>query len=1143
MSNNLNNKIQQNDKGFFLTNWSLKNKTSVIIITLLIIFFGVGSYISMPKDLFPELKMPTIYVRTVYPGNSPIDIENLITRPLEKQIKSVDGIKNLKSTSVQDNSAIFVEFNTDVDVEEALNDVKDAVDKAKKDLPSDLDMDPMVMDIDFSEFPIMNINISGDYSLDDLKKYAEDLQDELENLDEIKRVDLKGALKREINIIVDLPRMEAMELTFNDIENAVKFENMTISGGDILLGENRRNIRVVGEFKNVSDIENIIVKHEMEKIVYLRDIAKVVDGYEEPKSFARLDGLPVVSLDVIKKSGENLLEATDKINLLIAEFKKTRFPADLQVTITNDQSQNTRNQISNLENSIIMGVILVVLVLLFFIGLRNSMFVGIAIPLSMFMSFAILSVMGVSMNLVVLFSLILALGMLVDNAIVVVENVYRLYAEKGMSPMRAAWNGVGEIAVPIISSTATTLAAFFPLLFWKDLMGEFMKFLPMTLIIVLSASLFVALVVNPVFLANYIKKEDAEYKPNLQKTLKYFGIFLVSGLFFLIIGKASIGNLFFAFSILTFINTYGLRPASIWFQNKLLPRLENLYERTLRYWLTGKRPVLLIAVYLPLLMVFSFILLGVRAPKVLFFPENEPKYINVFIEAPIGTDIVATDSIVKKIENQIFQLTKDYKDIISSIVSNVGEGSNDPNEGPSQGNTPNKARITISFVEFNKRNGKKSSDVMKMLSENVKDYPGIRISVDKNNEGPPVGKPINLEIIGEDFDKLLYLTDDIQRKIEAENIPGIEGLKIDLEVSKPEMIVSIDREKARMFGLSTAQIGTALRNALFGKEISKFKDGEEEHPIQLRLDDYYRYNIAALMNQKITFRDPTNGRISQVPISSVATFYNSNTYGSVKRKDLDRVITISSNVLEGYNATEINNKLKEILASYPMPEGYSYKFTGEQEEQAKSMAFLTNALLIAVALITLILVSQFNSVIKPFIIMISVFFSTIGVFLGLSIFNMEFVIMMTGIGIVSLAGIVVNNAIVLIDYTDLVRKCKREEKNMDDDDILPLEEAKEAIVEAGKTRLRPVLLTAITTVLGLVPLATGMNIDFFGLFERFEPDFYTGGDNAIFWGPMSWTVIFGLTFATFLTLVAVPAMYLITDKINRRIRKWQGKTY
>lgn len=1143
MSNNSINNIQPNDKGFFLSNWALRNKTSVIIITLLIVVFGLSSYISTPKELFPELKIPTVYVRTIYPGNSPLDIENLITRPLEKQIKSVDGIKNLKSTSVQDNSAIFVEFNTDVDVEEALNDVKDAVDKAKSDLPSDLDTDPIVMDIDFSEFPIMNINLSGDFSIDDLKDYAEDLQDELENLDEIKRVDLKGSLKREINIIVDLPRMEAMEISFNDIENAVKFENMTISGGDILLGENRRNIRVDGEFKSVSEIENIIVKHEMEKIVYLRDIAKVEDGYQEPKSFARLDGYPVVSLDVIKKSGENLLEATDKINAIISEFKKTRFPENLSVTITNDQSVNTRDQITNLENSIIMGVILVVLVLLFFIGLRNATIVGVAIPLSMFMSFAILSIMGITLNLIVLFSLILALGMLVDNAIVVVENVYRLYEQKGMSPLRAAWNGVGEIAVPIISSTATTLAAFFPLLFWKDLIGEFMKYLPITLIIVLSASLFVALVVNPVLIANYIKKEESEYKPDLKKTLKYAGALALAGIIFIFLGKIAFGNLLITFSILTFINVYGLKPATIWFQNKFLPRLENFYERTLKYWLNGKRPTLLVAVYLPLLMIFSFVLLAIRSPKILFFPNNEPKYINVFIEAPIGTDIRTTDAIVKKIERQIFDLTQNDRDIISSIVSNVGEGSNDPNEGPSQGNTPNKARITISFVEFNKRNGKSTSEVMKLISENVKDYPGIRISVDKNREGPPVGKPINLEIIGEDFDKLLFLTDDIQRKIEEENIPGIEGLKIDLEVSKPEMIVSIDREKARMFGLSTSQIGFAIRNALFGKEISKFKDGEDEYPIQLRLDDNYRYNVAALMNQKITFRDPTNGRISQVPISAVATFYNSSTYGSIKRKDLDRVVTISSNVLEGYNATEINNNLKEILASYPMPDGYTYKFTGEQEEQAKSSAFLTNALLIAVSLISLILVSQFNSVIKPFIIIISVFFSTIGVFLGLSIFNMELVIIMTGIGIVSLAGIVVNNAIVLIDYTDLLRKRKREERNMSDDDILPIEDAKESIIEAGKTRLRPVLLTAITTILGLIPLATGMNIDFFGLFERFEPDFYFGGDNVKFWGPMSWTVIFGLTFATFLTLVAVPAMYLISDKINRRIRKWQGKSY
>jgi len=1143
MSNNSKNIIQPNDKGFFLSIWALRNKTSVIIITLLIVVFGLSSYLSTPKELFPEIKIPTIYVRTIYPGNSPLDIENLITRPLEKQIKSVDGIKNLKSTSVQDNSAIFVEFNTDVDVEEALSDVKDAVHKAKSDLPSDLDTDPIVMDIDFSEFPIMNINLSGDFSIDDLKEYAEELQDELENLDEIKRVDLKGSLKREINIIVDLPRMEAMEISFNDIENAVKFENMTISGGDILLGENRRNIRVDGEFKSVSEIENIIVKHEMEKIVYLRDIAKVEDGYQEPKSFARLDGYPVVSLDVIKKSGENLLEVTDKINAIISEFKKTRFPENLSVTITNDQSVNTRNQITNLENSIIMGVILVVLVLLFFIGLRNATIVGVAIPLSMFLSFAILSIMGITLNLIVLFSLILALGMLVDNAIVVVENVYRLYDQKGMSPMRAAWNGVGEIAVPIISSTATTLAAFFPLLFWKDLIGEFMKYLPITLIIVLSASLFVALVVNPVLIANYIKKEESEYKPDLKKTLKYAGSLALAGIIFIFLGKIAFGNLLITFSILTFINVYGLKPATIWFQNKFLPRLENFYERTLKYWLNGKRPVLLVAVYLPLLMIFSFVLLAIRSPKILFFPNNEPKYINVFIEAPIGTDIRTTDAIVKKIEQQIFYLTQNYRDIITSIVSNVGEGSNDPNDGPSQGNTPNKARITISFVEFNKRNGKSTSEVMKLISENVKDYPGIRISVDKNREGPPVGKPINLEISGEDFDKLLFLTDDIQRKIEEENIPGIEGLKIDLEVSKPEMIVSIDREKARMFGLSTSQIGFAIRNALFGKEISKFKDGEDEYPIKLRLDDNYRYNVASLMNQKITFRDPTNGRISQVPISAVATFYNSSTYGSIKRKDLNRVVTISSNVLEGYNATEINNNIKKILASYPMPDGYTYKFTGEQEEQAKSSAFLTNALFIAVSLISLILVTQFNSVIKPFIIIISVLFSTIGVFLGLSIFNMELVIIMTGIGIVSLAGIVVNNAIVLIDYTDLLRKRKREEKNMSDDDILPFEEAKESIIEAGKTRLRPVLLTAITTILGLIPLATGMNIDFFGLFERFEPDFYFGGDNVKFWGPMSWTVIFGLTFATFLTLIAVPAMYLISDKINRRIRKWQGKSY
>lgn len=1123
------------EKEFKLSSWALRNKTSVYIIVFIIVFAGLSSYLNMPKELFPEIKIPTIYVNTVYPGNSPSDIENLITRPIEKEIKSVSGIKNLKSTSVQDNSIIIVEFYTDVEVAQALSDVKDAVDKSKRELPNDLDMDPVVLDIDFSEFPILNINLSGDYSIDELKDFAEYLQDEIEDITAIRRADIKGALPREISVMVDLHKLEAVKLSLNDVENAISSENVSISGGDVVVDGFRRSVRVVGEFERVSDIENIIVKHEKGDIVYLRDIATVEDGYEERKSFARLDKFPVVSIDVVKKGGENLLEATDQIMAILEKAKKERFPDDLTISITNDQSEQTRDQLSNLENSIVMGVLFVVLVLMFFLGLRNALFVGIAIPLSMFLSFAILGFMGYTLNMIMLFSLILALGMLVDNAIVVVENIYRLF-EQGKTPDDASRIGVGEIAVPIISSTATTLAAFFPLLFWNDIMGEFMKYLPITLIVVLSSSLFVALVVNPVFVSTLIKKDDTEEQLNYKKQWIISLLMIVFGIILIFSNKTGFGSLLITFGILGIINAYFFQPATVWFQNVLLAKVEALYEKTLVFFLKGLKPYILILLAMPLLMILSIAFYFGSNPQVEFFPNTDPKYINVFVETPIGTDINVMDSITKNVEDEIFQIIEPYQNIVTSVVANVGEGTSDPNEGPSQGSTPNKARITISFVEFKFRENISTSDVMKEITNGISDKPGVLISVDKNNEGPPVGKPINIEVSGEDFEELLTVAKSIEREINNANIPGIDELKLDLEVTKPEMIVNIDRSKARSLGLSTAQIGMALRTSLFGKEVSKYKEGEDDYPIVVRLKDTYRYDEAALMNQKITFRDQMTGQINQIPLSAVTIVDYGNSYGSIKRKDMKRVVTIFSNVVEGYNATEINNTLKKLLKNKQLPEGYAYKFTGEQEEQEKSMAFLTNALLIAVALITLILVSQFNSVIKPVIIVVSVLFSTIGVFLGLAAFQMNFVVIMTGIGIVSLAGIVVNNAIVLIDYIDLLRGQKRQELGIGDNEMLSWEDTLDSIIQGGKTRLRPVLLTAITTILGLFPLATGLNFDFFGLFNSFDPDIFFGGDNVAFWGPMSWTVIFGLSFATFLTLIAVPAMYLLSDKVIRKAK-------
>ena len=1093
------------NRSFKLTNLSLKNKTTIFILTFLLTIFGLVSYKSMPKSLYPDIVMPTIMVQTVYPGNSPADIENLITRPIEKELKSIKGIKKLTSSSLQDNSSIIVEFNTDIELKTALQDVKDGVDKAKGDLPSDLDLDPIVIDIDFSEFPILNINLSGDFSLDELKVYAEYLQDEIETFGEISKVEITGLLNKEVLIEADLHLMESSKISFRDIEDAVRFENISIAAGDVLISDLRRTVRTSAEFKSAKEIGNIIVKHENGNIVYLKDIAKVTNGYEERESFARLDSDPVVSLNVVKKAGQNLLVATDKIMALLAQSKSSnQIPKNLNISITNDQSEQTRDQLSNLENSIIFGVILVVLTLLFFLGLRNALFVGLAIPLSMFISFVVFGGMGTTMNMVVLFALILALGMLVDNAIVVIENIDRLFNKEGLSRMEAAKKGVGEIAIPIISSTATTLAAFFPLLFWDDLMGEFMGYIPMTLIIVLGSSLFVALVINPVFAATFIQKET-RLKPQKKKIQKTAIVLAVLSVFLYIIGSKLLGSLALVFSLLSLVNGFYFTPWSYWFQDVLLVRLEKKYSSILNWALNGRQPIKLLAGTFGLL-IFSIIFFALMKPNVEFFPVNEPKYINVFLELPNGTDVNYTDSVSKLVEKKIENILEPYQSAVSSVLTNVGSGTADPNEmGGSMGITPNKARITINFLEYRFRNGIVTGDVMKELSANLSGMPGVEVTVDKNRDGPPMGRPINIEISGEDFDQLLAISEEVQNIIDNEKIDGIEGLKVDLELNKAELLVNIDRDMTRRMGVSTSQVGATIRTALFGKELSKFKDGEDEYPIVLRLADKYRYNVSSLMNQRITFRSQSSGKIMQIPVSAVADYSYNNTYGSVNRKDLKRQVTIYSNVVEGYNESIINSQIKKVLENYNLPAGYNLQFTGKQQEQEQSQAFLSKALMIAIALITIILVSQFNSVFKPIIIIMTVLFSTIGVFLGLAIFNMDFVIIMTGIGIVSLAGIVVNNAIVLIDYIDLLKSRKRIELGLEENVTLDRKDAIECIKKGGEKRLRPVLLTAITTVLGLFPLATGMNINFSKLLTELNPEIFFGGDNALFWGPMTWT--------------------------------------
>lgn len=1136
---NTNDQLKRN---FGPTTWALKNANTIFLLILILGAFGFYTYRSLPKELFPDIVIPTVMVQTIYPGNPPLDIENLITRELEKEIESVKGIKKMTSLSSQDASSIFVEFNTDIDIKTALQDVKDAVDKAKRNLPDNLMDDPMVSDIDFSEFPIININLSGDFSINELKNFAELLEDEIEALSEISKVEITGITEREVKVMVDPYKLQAVDLSFNDIESAIKNENLAMSGGEILTGGVRRALRISGEFTDVREIANIIIKHEDQHIVYLRDVADVEFGFEDPTSFARLDHQPVVSLQVVKKSGENLLNATDKIFRLIDKARSENLlPQNLRLTITNDQSEQIKLQLSNLENSMIMGIIFVVFVLFFFMGTRNAVFVGISIPLSMFISFVVMGMLDYQVNMIVLFSLILALGMLVDNAIVVVENVYR-FVEQGKPIGEAAREAVGEIAVPIISSTATTLAAFFPLLFWQSIIGEFMKYLPMTLIITLTSSLFTALVLVPVIMQRFFKDEDPTEKPNQKKSLIIAGAMLLLSVPFFVAGNNTPGSLLVIFALIGLANLLFLNRFARWFQTVFLVWLEKAYLATLRIALRKRNAFYVILATFLLLILATGFYFGTN-PRVIFFPSGDPKYINVLVELPLGTDIRATDSSIRVVEDRVFELIEPDKKIIKSVLTNVGTGAVSENEGFSgRGGGPNRAMITVSFVNFEDRGNLSSADVLKRLGDSlIGKYPGMLVSVEKQNEGPPVGKAINIEISGRDFNRLLSITDTLTNLIEASGIQGIEGLQIDLDVGKPELNVSIDRERARRFGLSTGQVASTIRTALFGSEVSNFKVGEDDYPIQVRMKDEYRYNLATLLNQSITFRDQASGRIVKVPISAVADVQLTSTYGAINRINRERVITIYSNVLEGYNPTEINNQIRTVLDGYDFPDGYRYSFTGEQQEQAESMGFLFNALLIAVAIILLILVGQFNSLVKPVIIMSTVLLSTIGVFGGLATFRMEFVVIMTGIGIVSLAGVVVNNGIVLIDYINLLRNKRKLELGLQLTDDLPRDESLDRIVEAGRTRLRPVLLTAITTILGLFPLAIGINIDFLSLFENFDPKIYFGGDNAMFWSPMSWTVIFGLSFATFLTLVLVPAMYhalfLVKIKVKRLINR------
>lgn len=1116
-------------KEFKPSSWAIDHRTAIYILTIIITLAGLMTYLNLPKEQFPEIKLPQIYVQTFYPGTSPENMENLVTKPIEKEVKNLTGVKKVTSNSFQDFSVVIVEFNTDVEVDKAKQDVKDAVDKARPDLPQNLPNEPEVMDIDLSELPILYVNISGNYDLNRLKKYADEVQDEIEELKEVKRVDMVGALEREIQINVDMYKMTAAGFTFGDIENAVAYENLSATPGQVSMNDQKRILSVRNEFRSAEEIGNIIVKNQHGKALYLHDIADVIDDFEEQESYARLDNKNVITLNVIKASGENLIEASDKISALLKTMQEENLPKDLNIVITGDQSDETRTTLHDLINTIIIGFILVTIILMFFMGVTNALFVAMSVPLSCALAFLVMPTLGFTLNMIVLFSFLLALGIVVDDAIVVIENTHRIFDNGKMPINKAAKYATGEVFLPVLSGTVTTLIPFIPLAFWSGVIGEFMFYLPVTLIITLMASLFVAYIINPVFAVSFMKPHDQHDtgKRRWGKRDKVLlVIFLSLAAICYVAGAIAFANFIILIYLFILLEKFVLEKWIQKFQKKTWPAFQDWYVRWLkralhRPWLTM---IIMVGIF-----IFSVVLMGMRGVNVTFFPSAEPNFVFVYLNMPVGTDQAYTNEVLEKLEKRVNKAldidpaTGKKNPIVKSVIANVTIGAVDPTSGE-VGNFPNKGKITVAFVKYAERNGESTTKYLEKIREAVKGVPGAEVTVDKEQGGPPLPKPIVVEITGDNLDSLIATSQNLKRYLEDKQIAGVEELRSDFQADKPEIVFDLDRARMNNEGISTGQVVGNLRTAVFGKEISRFRDQNDDYPITLRLKKDQREDIDAVRNMPLIFRDMgMGGVIREVPVSAFADVHYGNTYGGIKRKDLKRIISLSSNVLSGYNENEVVEAVKREVNNFPVPSGINIVMGGQQEEQAETGAFLGNAMLISMGLIFLILIMQFNSLSRTLIIMTEIMFSIFGVFLGTGIFGNQFSIVMSGIGIVALAGIVVRNGILLVEFMDMMLA----------EGMKPYD----AIIEAGRTRMTPVLLTATAAILGLIPLGVGLNIDFGAFLTELNPHIYFGGDSVAFWGPLAWTMIYGLSFATILTLIVVPVMSLISFRIKARLSR------
>ena len=1018
-----------------LTNAAISRRSTVFFLMIVIFIVGLFSYVTLPRESNPDITIPMILVQTTYEGAASEDVENLITIPLERKLKSLKDVKEISSVSAEGASMVTVEYMPDVDIDDAMQKVRDKVDQAKGDLPGDLEDDPIIFEINLSEFPIMKVAISGDLGERVLKQIAEEFEDRFEEIPGVLEVDVTGVREREIRVEFDPDRMAAYKLSFTEILSLVQRENVNVPGGSIDLGRGKYMLRVPGEFTDPSEIDNLVLVARDGRPIYLKDVATIRDTFEDARDHSRMNGHSSVTLSIKKRTGENIIEVSDQVFAILAAAKPL-LPHGVQYTVTLNESKDIKRMVSELENNILTALILVLTTLFLFLGVRSSLIVALAIPFSFFISFIVLQAMGITLNMVVLFSLILALGMLVDNAIVIVENIYR-HLEEGKGSVEAARIAAAEVGWPIIASTITTLCAFGPMLFWPDIMGEFMSYLPRTLIIVLSASLFVALVFSPVVASATLKAGGKRSN----KAKKDYTLLI------------------------------------------------RVYRVILQYALNHRALVVFIAIFM---LIGTMVAYFGSGPEVELFPETDPNRSFIQIEAPQGTNLETTNGFALEVES-IISGEADLKFVTGEVGTASDFG----------GGEARKSTVSVEFVERDDRQ-ESSAVVVDRIRDMLGQITGADIKVEKERMGPPVGAPVEIEFIGADVEVLSGLVENAKGLIA--NVPGLVDVKDDLSRAKPEIAFHVDREKATLLGLSTIEISNTIKAAVNGWRIGDYREGEEEYGIIARLPEKNRQTIAQIESLLI----PT-AKGDPVPLSSVATLEIGSGYGSIRHLDQKRLIRISANTA-GRSSIEVLKDVQARLDRIELPAGYSIDYAGDQEEQQRSSAFLSKAFVIAIFLIFLVLLTQFNSLAQSMIVISSVVLSLMGVFLGLMITGMPFGIIMTGIGVISLAGVVVNNAIVLIDYINLLRKDGME--------------LYDALVTAGTVRFRPVMLTAITTILGLTPMAVGISFDFRSLTLQ------VGGEMAVWWGPMAVAVIFGLAVATLLTLIVVPVLYSLAETFS-----------